>query len=148
RTGRHPFRTRPLLEILEDRTLLDGGGFSTVALADPYATQGGNFGHVVELQNGNLVVTAPNASVNGIVNAGAVYLYNGTSGALISTLKCSHPKDQIGSEGVVALSNGNYVVISKNWNNERGALTWINGTTGLDGAVSGSNSLVGGNGHS
>jgi hypothetical protein len=45
--------------------------------------------------------------------------------------------------GVTALSNGNYVVASSYWNNNTGAATWGNGTTGVTGVVSASNSLVG-----
>jgi Repeat of unknown function (DUF5650) len=49
--------------------------------------------------------------------------------------------------GVTALSNGNYVVNSPQWNNgataQAGAVTWANGASGLAGAVSTSNSLYG-----
>jgi hypothetical protein len=44
--------------------------------------------------------------------------------------------------GVTALTNGNYVVISQ-WNLDEGAATWGPGTSGITGAVSASNSLVG-----
>ncbi|MEK7750606.1 MAG: hypothetical protein AAB654_01725, partial [Acidobacteriota bacterium] len=50
-------------------------------------------------------------------------------------------------DGVTALANGNYVVISRLWNGSRGAATWGDGSTAgprLFGAVSASNSLVGG----
>src|SRR5262249_12586956 len=48
-----------------------------------------------------------------------------------------------GSTGVVALSNGNYVVRSPLWNDNRGAVTWGDGRTGVSGGVSDTNSLVG-----
>src|SRR5262249_12561458 len=49
------------------------------------------------------------------------------------------------NQGVVALSNGNYVVASYSWNSSRGAVTWGNGSTGISGMIDGStNSLVGG----
>src|SRR5208337_4066260 len=48
---------------------------------------------------------------------------------------------------VTALSNGNYVVSSPNWNNGAaayaGAATWGSGTAGVSGPVSATNSLVG-----
>ena len=49
---------------------------------------------------------------------------------------------------MTALTNGNYVVSSPAWDDERravnaGAVTWGNGTTGTTGAVSTANSLVG-----
>jgi Repeat of unknown function (DUF5650) len=51
----------------------------------------------------------------------------------------------VGSGGVTALSNGNYVVGSPSWNDNTGAATWGNGSTGTSGIVSAANSLVGSN---
>ena len=45
--------------------------------------------------------------------------------------------------GVTALKNGNYVVDSPGWYGDAGAVTWGDGTTGINGVVSPSNSLVG-----
>src|SRR5262249_26317451 len=57
-----------------------------------------------------------------------------------------------GYSGVVALSNGNYVVNSPNWDNgaasDAGAVTWGSGTTGVSGVVSSANSLVGNSAYS
>jgi len=108
----------------------------------------GQFGDsVAALPNGNIVVTDP-AYDNGLTaDVGAVYLYDGATLSLISTLTGSTAGDQVGSGGVVALENGNYVVLSPDWDNggavDAGAATWGNGTTGIIGAVSVSNSLVG-----
>jgi len=44
---------------------------------------------------------------------------------------------------VVPLTNGNYTVVSQYWNHSEGAVTWGSGTTGIIGAVSAINSLVG-----
>src|SRR5512139_2017903 len=104
-------------------------------------------GQVVVLPNGNIVVADPghDASV-AITDTGAVYLYNGATGALISQLTGSTTGDQVGSD-IGVLSNGNYVVLSPNWDNgaitDVGAATWGNGTTGITGTVSITNSLVG-----
>ena len=65
----------------------------------------------------------------------------------------SHFGDLVGGndgQGVTALTNGNYVVDSPIWNNQEGAVTGGNGTTGITGTVSAANSLVGStpsNGH-
>jgi hypothetical protein len=46
-------------------------------------------------------------------------------------------------DGITALMNGNYVVSSPNWNANKGAVTWGNGTAGVSGTVSAANSLIG-----
>ena len=46
---------------------------------------------------------------------------------------------------VTALANGNYVVDTPGWNSGAGAVTWGNGTTGISGTISNTNSLVGSN---
>lgn len=126
------------------------GIYPQYQLFDPSA-MGTNFGSTVTaLTNGNIAVGKVNDGVGG-VNAGAVYLYNGlTAGpALISTLIGS-AGDLISSGGIVALTNGNAVVSSPDWNKPApgaaataGAATFLNGTTGLTGTVSTSNSLYG-----
>ncbi len=113
----------------------------------------GAFGTAVAvLPNGNIVVTDPNA---GTSNQGAVYLYS-PRGTLISTLNGSTANDHVGlgyttSDGngndvivaITVLTSGNFVVSSPNWNNNAGAVTWMNGNTGLSGVVSAANSLIG-----
>lgn len=108
----------------------------------------GSFGSkITVLTNGNYVVTDPDWSKGGIANVGAVYLYNGATHNLISTLTGSTANDRVGSVGVFALNNGNFVISSPNWSNgsasNAGAVTWANGNTGISGKVSASNSLVG-----
>ncbi|OWK39892.1 Filamentous hemagglutinin-like protein [Fimbriiglobus ruber] len=97
---------------------------------------------MVPLSTGNVVITAPDDSAGG-TDAGAVYLFNGSTGALISTLVGSHADDKIGTAGVTVLTNGNYVVDSSSWSGNIGAVTFGSGTTGVSGVVSASNSLVG-----
>ena len=111
-----------------------------------------NFGNTVTvLPNGNIVVTAPDYDIPaGATNVGAVYLYDGTTLALISTITGSTANDQVGSNGVTVLTNGNYVITSQFWSNPSpaaanvGAVTWCNQTTGCSGTVSAANSLAGG----
>jgi hypothetical protein len=121
------------------------GVFPQFALIDPHPTPG--FGTQVSvLRNGNIVVTNPFDDFGGM-NAGAVYLFDGLSGGMISALLGSHIDDRIGQQGflnsVFLLSNSNYVVGSSRWNGNRGAVTWGNGSTGISGTVSDANSLVG-----
>jgi hypothetical protein len=73
-------------EAIEDRIALSG----LTAFVDPDPSPGNDFGAtVVTLSTGNVVVTSPNDNAGGS-GAGAVYLFNGTTGALISTLTGSH----------------------------------------------------------
>src|SRR6516162_4461394 len=103
---------------------------------DPHPTTGAHFGQLATvLSSGNVVVTNPHDNFGGN-NAGAVYLYDGLTGALLSSLAGSSANDSVGSSGVVALTNGNYVVLSVGWNGARGAATWGSGTAGVSGAVS------------
>ncbi|MCB0048658.1 MAG: hypothetical protein KDE24_03815, partial [Caldilinea sp.] len=100
------------------------------------------------LANGNVVVTDPSYDIpSGAADVGAVYLYNGATHAQISMLTGSTAGDQVGSSGVITLTNGNFVIRSQNWDNgtatDAGAVTWGSGETGVSGVVSAANSLVG-----
>jgi len=97
---------------------------------------------VAILGNGNIVIASSNDNVAASA-AGAVYLFNGSNAALISTLTGSHANDQIGSGITKLTGNNNYAVESPFWNGGIGAVTWGNGSTGITGVVSSSNSLVG-----
>ena len=142
---------------LELRMLLSG---IPAKFVDPHPEAGNQFGETfATLTNGNVVITAPNDDAGGgsaasSTGAGAVYLYNGQTGGLISTLTGSHAGDQLGGSssfstggvtaiGVIALTNGNFVIDSPKWNGGLGAVTWGNGTSGVSGIVSAANSLVG-----
>ncbi|MFN8440812.1 MAG: hypothetical protein U0175_08590 [Caldilineaceae bacterium] len=85
------------------------------------------------------------------MNVGAVNGGNGSTGisgvvSSSNSLVGDKSGDHVGL-GVTALSNGNYVVSSRGWDNgrnlEAGAVTRGNGSTGISGVVSSSNSLVG-----
>ncbi len=100
---------------------------------------------VVALPNGNIVITDPGFNNT----AGAVYLYNGATGVLISRITGSHFGDQVGSGGVYTLTNGStsFVILSPDWANgpaaRAGAVSWSDGIAGITGVVSITNSLVG-----
>ena len=129
------------------------GGGSTLVF-----TFGGShivyFGGVTPLRNGNYVVASPNWANGGALFAGAATPANGNTGlsgavSPSNSLIGTATNDNVGFGGVTELANGNYVVASPNWSGgtapHAGAATWINGSKGLSGAVSASNSLVGTN---
>ena len=60
-----------------------------------------------------------------------------------NSLHGSATNDEVGLGGVLALSDGNYVVQSHAWSNQLGAATWGDGASGIVGAVGSGNSLVG-----
>jgi Repeat of unknown function (DUF5650) len=102
-----------------------------------------SFGYrVAVLPNGNIVVTDPGFDSPTANSVGAVYLCS-PAGALISSFTGSTTNDDVGDGGIVALSNGNFVILSPNWHGNKGAATWVSGSQGLSGTVSSANSLVG-----
>ncbi|MFO1004680.1 MAG: hypothetical protein U0929_01875 [Planctomycetaceae bacterium] len=147
-----PYQARPikrrgysrlLSPALEQRVLLVA--FSE--FVDPNPAPGNQFGYqVVPLSTGNVVITSPYDDAGG-TDAGAVYLFNGATGELISTLTGSHANDHVGYRVVTVLANGNFVIASPEWDNggiiDAGAVTWGSGTSGVSGAVNALNSLIG-----
>lgn len=120
--------------------LLIGTSAQAAQIDIPGPPGSGAFGNsVAVLPNGNFVVTDPNGPTS---NIGAVYLY-GPSGALISSFTGSAADDHVGIGGIHVLPSGNFVVLSPQWHDYAGAVTWVNGTTGLSGIVSVTNSLIG-----
>jgi hypothetical protein len=90
----------------------------------------------------------------GATEAGAVTRLNINTGlnGIVTTansLVGDQSGDQVGSDDSTQLANGNYVIISPNWRSGGvsaqgfGAVTWANVNTGIVGAVSAANSLVG-----
>lgn len=110
-------------------------------------------GRIVILANGHFVVSTPDWNNGSAMHAGAVTWINADSGlsGVVSpenSLVGTTTSDYVGGyKDVVALSNGNYVVVSSGWSNggviSAGAVTWGNGNGGTVGAVSPGNSLVG-----
>ena len=106
---------------------------------------------VKALSNGNYVVASYLWNNGAVPDAGAVTWGNGSTGTtgLVSTansLTGSQVNDRVGF-GVTALSNGNYVVESRSWDNGgisgAGAATWRSGLGPTPGVVIAGNSLVG-----
>jgi hypothetical protein len=104
------------------------------------------------LSNGNYVVRSPFWDNGAEVNAGAATFGSGTMGIIgpvspANSLVGSNAEDFVGNASVTALSGGNYVVNSPNWNSggilDAGAVTFGSGGIGVSGSVSSENSLVG-----
>ena len=129
-------------------------GNSNSLVGSAYSDQVGST-LVTTLNNGNYVVNSPYWSNGSISQVGAATWVNGATGLSgpVSTgnsLVGSQTNDRVSFFGTTALTNGNYAVRSPDWANgvgymytNAGAVTWGNGTTGIVGAVSPSNSLVG-----
>lgn len=109
----------------------------------------GAFGSAMAvLPNGNIVVIDPNYDLPSPATSdvGAAYLYK-PDGTLISMLRGSSTDDRVGNGGITVLANGNFVINSRSWNGNFGAMTWAHGDTGFPGGavtIAGSgNSFVG-----
>ncbi|MGX5857942.1 T9SS type A sorting domain-containing protein [Dyadobacter jiangsuensis] len=104
------------------------------------------------LSSGNYVLTNYLWDNGGIENAGAITWMNGLTG-ITGTINAANSLvgttagDQLGFGGVKELSNGNYLVRSARWRNggltNAGAITWADGSKGITGNISESNSLIG-----
>ena len=107
--------------------------------------------------SGNYVVSSPFWDNGSIQDAGAVTLCEGDTGleAEVSpgnSLVGSHSGDSVGRRlllandiayGVRILRNGNFLVLTGDWNSGRGAVTWSGEIVGTFGEVSAANSLIG-----
>ncbi|MFD0895930.1 DUF11 domain-containing protein [Luteolibacter ambystomatis] len=138
-------------KFIEIKTAAGGGSIGFSELVDPHPTPtGSNFGvRVQPLSTGNVVVTDPGDDTNG-TSSGAIYLYNGKTGALVSTLLGAAAGDALGGVDQSGFYTGadiinlgaNAYVISQDANGKRGALTYVNGTTGVSGTVGTANSIM------
>jgi hypothetical protein len=116
-----------------------------------------NVGRGTALTNGNYVINTSTwdnpAGAPSTIDWGASTFCSGTSGCTGNVTVGNSLTGHRFGDGVggyaVALTNGNYVVISQGWTNDNGfvfaagATTWCNGTTGCSGQVTDANSLIG-----
>jgi hypothetical protein len=134
---------------------------SLVGLYRGAAASGDKIGStgVTILTNGNYVVAS---AFWGALDEGAVTWCSGSTGrtGVVDTGNSLHGTAisnlvglgniDINGSGVIALSNGHYVVSSPRWGapagSDIGAATWGNGNAGSTGAVTATNSLIGGTG--
>lgn len=128
------------------------GSSSGDLIGSTVTTPLGDLPGVVVLGSGHFVILSPAWDNAGAADAGAVTWGNanvGVSGVVsaANSLVGTTAGSFVGSHGITTLSNGNYVVRSPAWRNAgvvgAGAATWGNGATGISGAVSASNSLIG-----
>ncbi len=121
--------------------------FSLIPLLDTNPAEGDQHGsgNILELENGNIIVASPFDDFVA-TDAGAVMLYK-PDGTLLSMLCGSTANDLVGEQVSTLTGNSNAVTSTHSWSNtgkaNAGAVTWINGTTGISGSVSEANSLVG-----
>ena len=113
---------------------------------------GSGAGGLLLLGNGNYLIGTVGWDTGGVTDAGAVTFGLGSSGvsgvvSATNSLVGSTANDKVGSSYTLASADGDYLVISPNWDNgavaDVGAATFGNGSTGIAGAVSTLNSLVG-----
>ena len=75
-------------------------------------------GRVTVLENGNYIVVDPGWDSPIAVDVGAVYLYDGRTNTVISTLTGSSANDRVGSgSDIYEVGNSNAVVVSQFWDN-------------------------------
>lgn len=116
-------KAKTLLLDPKNITISAASGPAAYELIDPGAAAGRMFGSIATVlgTTTNGVFTPNDRMVIGVADdnggRGAVYLYNTTNGEMLSVLTGSSTTDAVGITGITALSNGNYVVGSQNWNN-------------------------------
>lgn len=107
---------------------------------------------ITVLANGHYVVRSPSWGDGVRTRLGAATWVDGTVGAagtvgVGNSLIGATQGDQVSSNGVLALANGNYAVSSQFWHNgaveSAGAVSFGNGAAGTSGVVGADNSLVG-----
>ena len=136
-------------------TLGDGNAGTTGEVSESNSVVGNSnndqvgIGGVEPLTNGNFVIKSPMWDSDTETNVGAVTFVSGITNSLTissaNSLIGTTQGDQIGNS-IIALTNGNYVVLSPTWDGEgsdRGAATFGNGTTGISGEITSANSLIG-----
>ncbi|MEW6495517.1 MAG: CHAT domain-containing protein [Cyanobacteriota bacterium] len=114
-------------------------------LLDPNPAAGNEFGGwTAVLSNGNIVVSSSGDDLVA-TNAGAVYLFNPNTGALLGSINGANAEDEFGKYVITALPNGNYVFANPYADIgpivDAGTVILANGGTGTEiNRISGSNS--------
>lgn len=129
----------------------DATGAGSFSILDPNPGANNNFGSSFQtfFENGDFSTPAKMAVFDplddfGGSDAGAVYLYRMSDGALLSTLTGANAGDQVGATTLQSVA-GVRVLRSSLWNGGRGAITVYDVVNGVSGVVGSGNSLVGAN---
>ncbi|EEB77555.1 hypothetical protein GPB2148_1288 [marine gamma proteobacterium HTCC2148] len=126
-------------------TAADGLVVTREDLLGPDGTR--RFGTTVTvLSSGNYVVYDPAWSSDGVDNVGAVFVYDGETNQLLSTLTGKSWEDTLHSH-IVPLGNGNFLFVTPNFDHQGvtdvGAVTWVDGSESATRTISVEGSLVG-----
>ncbi len=123
-----------------------------ISLLDPNPGTGNNFGNGLDFlyEDGNFSTPAKFIVYDdlddfGGADAGAVYLFRASDGALLSTLTGDHAGDRIGNSNSLQSLGTLSLLRSPLWNSSRGALTPFDRVNGTSGVVDDTNSVVGAN---
>jgi cysteine-rich repeat protein len=113
--------------------LLDGNSGALLRTFTDPTGAGGGFGSGVAVVGTNVVISAPSATVAGATAAGAVYVFDGQSGAFLRSLNDPQPSTSGFFGTAIAAANRN-VVVSKRINQRpflfepvSGAMIWSSG---------------------
>ena len=100
---------------------------------------------ILELSNGNILVGSPHDDFVA-TNSGTLCLYR-PDGTLLSMLSGLCANDMVGNNITPLSNSSNAVTATPYWSSDgvagAGAVTWINGKSGITGVVTAANSLVG-----
>ncbi len=106
-----------------------------VALAGDSINDQLGSGGITVLENNNFVIVSPNDNESSIGGAGSVRLVNGETGVQISNLTGNSLNDRLGSRGIIALGNNNFVIVSSDDDEggvvDAGSVKLVNGETGV-----------------
>lgn len=118
--------------------LMDANSGAVIStLYGDQATERVGLNGVTALTNGNYTIASrDDDSFGSVIDAGSVILVNGSTGSEISRIEGNQINDEFGSEGTVALQNGNYVIASPNddslSHNNAGSVVLVDGSTGIE----------------
>jgi filamentous hemagglutinin family protein len=125
-------------------TIDNSSSSSSFQLLDPNPATSNQFGYrIAALSNGNIIVSSPYDDLIA-QNAGAVYLFNPNTGALLGSINGANAEDRFGRYAITTLPNNNYVFANPDADIDgivdAGTVILANGSTGAEiNRISGAN---------